>query len=66
MYSAVLYVKGMDFCYCTDNKRFLKMKGTGQEVLRQFPNIMLIYGHEAENILVFVSKNGSHTPSFQH
>lgn len=42
------------------------MKGTGQEVHGQFPNIMLIYGQEAENILVFVSKNGSHTPSFQH
>lgn len=66
MYSAVLYVKGMDSCYCIDNKRFLEMKGTGQEVRGQFPNIMLIYGHEAENMLVFVSKNGSHTPSFQH
>lgn len=37
------------------------MKGTGQEVCGQFPNIMLIYGHEAENILVFMSVRTGHT-----
>lgn len=42
MYSAVLYVKGMDSCYCIDNKRFLEMKGTGQEVRGQFPNKLTI------------------------
>lgn len=31
------------------------MKGTGQEVCGQFPNIILIYGHEAENIVVSMS-----------
>lgn len=37
------------------------MKRTGQEVCGQFPNIMLIYGHEAENILVFMSARTGHT-----
>lgn len=37
------------------------MKGTGQEGCGQFPNIMLIYGHEAENILVLMSARMGHT-----
>lgn len=37
------------------------MKGRGREICGQFPITMLIYGHKAENILVFISARTDHT-----
>lgn len=36
-------------------------KGTGQEECGQFPNIMLIYGHKADRIIVFMLAKPGHT-----
>lgn len=37
------------------------MKGMGQEICGHFPITLLIYGHKAENILVFMSARTDHT-----